>query len=376
VPIPGAPDPARIEDLLTSAYGTAVRIDRIDHITPWFVLRARLSGDGVPASVIVKWLRNTPGDTRTDSGQLYTEQAALEFLAEIDAELAPRLVAADIPASDPGRGFLVIEDLEPGEPLRAVLLRVGADATRPRLTSYARALARLHGSTIGHAESYAGHRHALGLGESPRSGLLTRWPSGVRCIRDIGVPMSHVTAGELAGVIAEFSYPGAFLAFSNGDAQHNNYLVDPAGNGRMIDFEGALFQHAMIDLCHLYVPGSMWLTVQDPTSNGLEEAYRNELAPTVPEVTDDVRFGRAIAGAAFLGTLERVSALDRLDARAAGDRSRLHRIATLEAAAETAATHHCLPHLAGWARAAAERLRRRWPDADVDLAALGPYASR
>jgi hypothetical protein len=40
----------------------------------------------------------------------------------------------------------------------------------------------------------------------------------------------------------------------------------------------------------------MWLTVGDPLSNGVEEAYRNTLAQAVPEVTDDHWFGQAVSG--------------------------------------------------------------------------------
>ena len=39
--------------------------------------------------------------------------------------------------------------------------------------------------------------------------------------------------------------PGPFLAFTNGDAGANNYLVDGT-DGRFIDFEFAGFRHASV----------------------------------------------------------------------------------------------------------------------------------
>lgn len=194
---------------------------------------------------------------------------------------------------------------------------------------------------------------------------------------DAGVSMSAAAGRELADITTEIADPGAFLAFSNGDPGVNNYLVDSRGDGRLIDFEAAGFRHAVTDLVNdLYLPGSMWLTVGDPMTNGVEEAYRDALAPVVPEVADDRWFGRTVAGAGFVFAACRLSTLPKIDVRPAGNHSRLHRVATLEAAADTAERHGSLPHLAGWARTAAETLRRRWPDTDVDLAALDPYTPR
>ncbi len=52
---------------------------------------------------------------------------------------------------------------------------------------------------------------------------------------------------------------------------------------------------------------------------------------------------------------------------------------TLESAARAAEAHRALPHLAGWALRAADALRRRWPDADLDLTdrvMFPPYSPR
>lgn len=184
-------------------------------------------------------------------------------------------------------------------------------------------------------------------------------------------PAAH---DELTGIVAQLS--GTFRAFTNGDAHLNNYLVDANGDGRFIDFEFAGFHSIFFDLANLYVPGPRWMTVNVPEAHGLESLYRTDVASTFPEIADDQTFNQGIAGAAFMWALRRLEGLDKFDARQPGNGSRTHRVATLEAAADVAERKHCLPNLAGWARTAAHRLRRRWPDADIDLTALPDYTSR
>jgi hypothetical protein len=374
------PASARIEALISASYDTPVRVRAVDRLEPWCVLRCHLIAQSpdVPTSVVVKWLRDNPDDTRRDPAQLHTEQAALRFVAELDPALAPRLLAADSALTDPHGSILVLEDLAPREPLRDVLLRQGPERSAGLLRSFARALGRLHAVSVGQAGAYYS-RDRLGPvdGRADIERFIRDWRAGAERMAEAGVVMTTAAAHELAGIVAGLTSPTGFLAFSNGDPGVNNYLVDAHGDGRLIDFESAGFRHAISDLVNdLYVPGPMWLTAGDPLSNGVEEVYRNTLAQAVPEVTDDYWFGTAVAGAGFIFAAGRLRGLARLDARPFGDNSRLNRIAAVEAAADTAERHHCLPHLTGWARAAAENLRRRWPDADIDLKALGDYTTR
>ena len=75
-------------------------------------LPARPTADSrAPTSVVVKWFREHPTGFRTDPAQVLTERVALEFLAELGVDLAPRVLA-----SDPAAGVLVLEDLGPQSP--------------------------------------------------------------------------------------------------------------------------------------------------------------------------------------------------------------------------------------------------------------------
>lgn len=301
--------------------------------------------------MIVKWGRS---DDRAEPERLHAERSALEFLDGLD--LTPKLLAA-------GDGLLVLEDLGPLPSLREQLLD-GDDSSR---VDFARALGRLHAATVGRAEEYYAGPGAWADPLADRKLYLAQWREGVDRLADAGIPMSTGAAHELAELLVEILEP-PFLALSNGDVGLNNYLVLGPGDGRLIDFEAAGFRHVLAEMTDIYTPGPMWITLGDPAP--LEAAYRAEFP------VDDRTYGRVVAGGAFFWAARRLVILAKLDARPVGDASRLHRVATMEAAAATAERFGCLRALADWARAGAAMLRKRWPDADVDLAALPPYTPR
>lgn len=362
------PASADVEALLAG-----VTVDSWDVIEPWSVARARVSGLDGDRTVVVKWLRDGAADTRTERWRLGTEAAALRFLAEgLGLALSPRLIAADLDA-----GFLVLEDLAPRVALDQLISRDGVAAHHERLAAFARVLGELGSATVGHAEKF----RALVPARSAADRFAALWTRGHEDAAAIGVPIAGRAESELSAAFDELNVPGPFLALSNGDAEVNNCLVREAGpvDARLIDFETAGYGHALLDAVCLYVPGPRWLCVGDPVAGGLAEHYRRALAHGVPEAQDDRRYGFALAAACTSWALLRLQRFAVLDARSAGDHSRLQLVETLESTARTATAHGAVPALAGWLRRAAETLRRRWPDTDVDLAdpvAFPPYSPR
>jgi hypothetical protein len=366
------PTASAIDQLLSDAFGSA-EVVGWHVLEPWSVLRAELV-PGPPSTVIVKWLRDDPAGFRIDPAQQLTEFAALQFLCDLGLDLSPRVLAAKLPAS-----VLVLEDLAPRAPLAALLASRPHDpAAASGLVEFAAATGHLHAATAGHDERY--HRRRLQHGPVDpvveRRRFFTPWPDVRALAQSLDVTLTAPVEGDIARAIAELTEPGPFLAFSNGDAGVNNFLVAERTDGRLIDFEFAGFRHALSDIACLYVPGPMWITVADPSSDGTEGGYRAAASDTIPEVTDDRRYGMGVGSAALCYALFRLSRLGRLDGRPPGEHSRLQMVATLEAVGTTAARFRVLPHLAGWTRRTADRLRRRWPDTDVDLAALPRYAPR
>ncbi|WP_431903756.1 hypothetical protein [Nonomuraea sp. bgisy101] len=105
-------------------------------------------------------------------------------------------------------------------------------------------------------------------------------------------------------------------------------------------------------------------------------AFRTALARGILEAEDDRRFGFGLASAAAVWTAIRSNGLRHRDKREPGDDSRTQLVAGLEAGARSADASGVFPHFAGWCRSTAEVLRRRWPDTDVDTAAIAPYTWR
>jgi hypothetical protein len=366
--------------LLTDLFRAPVAVGHWERLEPWSVARVQLEGAGAGRTVIVKWVRAGPGRARTEPWRLPAELAALRFLSDdLGLALAPRVIAGDVPA-----GFLVLEDLAPRVALDHLIRRDGAGAHLERLAVFARAHGELSAATAGQAGAYRARCAALGFpapagdAEGRLAGL---WDQGHEDAAALGTPIAGPAASELAAVLGELNAPGPFLALSHGDAESNNILVRESGpaDARLIDFEAASYAHALLDAVCLHVPGPGWISVGDPAAAGLADEYRRPLARGVPAAQDDRRYGFALAAACMSWVLVRLQRFAVLDTRAPGDHSRLQLVETLESAARTAEAHRALPHLAGWARRTAEVLRRRWPDADLDLtdrARFPPYLPR
>ena len=360
---------AVVDRLLRDAFGDDVAITSSERIEPWFVVRCAI--DRPPGSVIVKSLRAHPTGFRTDPTQVATERAALEFMADHVPGRAPELIASDLDA-----GVLVLEDLAPRVALWD-LLRTDVARADDGLRSFAHALGETAARTSGLADEYARRRALLG-GSDPRAAraaLTPSWDDTKAACEALDVSSSAQADRDIGTAFDVLREPGPFFALSNGDAGANNYLVDGT-DGRIIDWEFAHYRHALRDAVCLYVPGSVWMTVGDPISEGHADVHRAALCTGISEATDDGLFGRGLASACFVFAVERLSRLPRIDARDAGHESHVQMIVTLDAAARTMDAHRALPDAAGWLRDVAAALRRRWPDADVDVASLGRYATR
>jgi hypothetical protein len=360
--------------LLSATLGQPVRVERFERLAPWAVARCRVvQGDGSARSVIVKWLRENSQGFRTDLRQLATERAALEFLAAIGWTRAPRLVAADHEA-----GVLVMQDLAPRSPLDGRLRVEGLAAMSAEMLDYARALGELGAASVGHAARFDALRAAYGpldpaaCGER---GVGPDWPAAAARLADLGLAIPGGVERELATLLGVLEAPGPFLALTNGDTQVNNFLVGQ-GEGKLIDYEAAGFRHALTAAALIHTPGSAWITVNGPHCADLEGAYRTTLSSGIPEAEDDQRFGLGMAAACLAYALDRLSRFSLVDGRPPGDASRVQLVSTLESAALAARGHRAFPAVSGWAERAAAWLRRRWPDADVDLGAYPPYTPR
>jgi hypothetical protein len=367
------PSSAPTADQLQALLGGSARIGDLEHLAPWSVLRCRLQpSTGRPAeSVIVKWLRG--GDLRIDPRQMATERAALEFLAQIGFSQAPRLIAADAATS-----VLVLQDLAPRMPLSDLLRRQGLPDSIPGLRAFAQVIGQLNAATAGRSALYDQIREGYGPCDPLAGwtgGTSPRWPNTLALLASLGLAVSAAVERDLADVAGALLNPGPFLAFSNGDCEANNVLVE-GEDAVLIDFEFAAYRHALLCAVWMHVPGPAWITVTDPISLELEEEYRRALCAGIPEAQDDRLFGFGLTAASLAAACDRLNRFPELDARPSGHASRVQMVSTLEAAAGVARRWRALPALAEWTEQAAQWLRRRWTDADVDLSLYGAYAPR
>jgi hypothetical protein len=360
-----------VEALLSARFGKPVRVEALEHLAPWAVQRCTLAG--APSPLIVKWVRDDPNGFRTDPRQLATEYTALEFLNAIGFRQVPRPVAADFEA-----GLVAMEDLAPRLPLDGLIRRDGYAPWIGALHDFARVTGELAAATAGREARYDAIRAQSGPADPQAGrarGLGPLWKTTQPALEALGLVMGDAAVRDLARVVDALLNPDAFLAFTSGDPQANNFLVGDGG-GRLIDFEAAAYRHAMTAAFWIHVPGTASITAADPIASDLEDTYRHALATRIAEAGDDRLFGFGMAAACLAEACDRFGRFPMLDKRKPGDEGRVQMVSTLEAAARAARRHCALPDLAGWAEDAAQWLRRRWPDADVDLSRLAPFTPR
>ena len=165
-----------------------------------------------------------PAQARTEPWRLHAELAALQFLSDdLGLALAPRVIAADVPA-----GFLVLEDLAPRVALDHLIRRDGAAACLELLAVFARARGELSAATAGRAGTYHARCAAVGYpapAGGAREGAGRPMGSGTQGRRSARDAIAGPAASELIAVLEELNAPGPFLALSHGDAESNNILV-------------------------------------------------------------------------------------------------------------------------------------------------------
>jgi Phosphotransferase enzyme family len=174
----------------------------------------------------------------------------------------------------------------------------------------------------------------------------------------------------MSDVLDVLGEAGPFRAFSSGDAGENNFLWD-GSDGRLIDFEFAGFQHALLDGACLHIVHPRWIAFPDPAAAGLEATYRSALSEGITEAEDDRTWNRAMGAAVMARTLASLGRrIPRVGLRPPGDSSRAQMITIFEFAARAARQYRVLSALTSLCDELAETLRRRWPDARERLEGL------
>lgn len=267
-----------LEPLVRKAFGPEARVASVEPIGQWSVARVRVELPGMGEdSLIVKALRNLPSGVRAEQSRILNEQAALEFVGEIDQSLAPRLLAADA-----AHGIVAIEDLSRLVPLNEALLS-GQRTAGEGLKLFSLSLSRLHGATVGKRDNYYRKRAEMGPTSSYDQArlVLGAWDWRLPCLAQGGLVATPAAHSEMRDAEVLLCEPGPLTAFSNGDPGLHNFLTD-GNQSRIIDWEDACFRHVAHDISCIWVPNSVWMTLADPVELGVDRIYRDAVTDAVP----------------------------------------------------------------------------------------------
>ncbi len=297
----------------------------------------RRAGD----NTVVKTRR--PGDT---AGR---ERAALAFLGAIGSDAGPRLLGH-------GDDFVVMEDLGRGDALEDLLVGGDPAAATTGFVAFAEAVGRMHAATRGRQDEFYAHLPGVDrrLDRTTLAGrTLPDWWSAVL---DLDPPAA--ARDELVAWMAEPA-PG-MLVLSSGDIAPQNCRLS-AGNRhvRLLDFEAARFQHALLDAAHLRLPfygPPCWARIPAEVGAAVEAAYRRAAG-----IADDDAYATGMAAATAAWAVVRLARLPKLLAADVptpmGFSRRGQLLDTLQVAADAAAPGA----LRGWFTDVITTLRAGWP---------------
>jgi Ser/Thr protein kinase RdoA (MazF antagonist) len=345
------------ETLLAHTWGERTEVRAAETI--WgrdHVVRLHLADD---RSVVLK-RRGHPGHGRRAHG-FGAELAALEYLNDMPAPVAPRLLGADT-----GAGILVMEDLPPGASLADSLLVGERERAQADLVAYARALGSLHAWSMTRPGGAAapGAPHAPGLDLRPW--VMDAVERGKEPFLAVAVSLGL----DAGGVADEIDALGPVLngtgrpGLVHGDACPDNVrLLD--GGCRIFDFETSGWGPVVLDACYLLAPfPSCWCFANLPAdvAGPAVDAYRARLAAADVDLGPEWDAATAVALAVWIVARGQAIATALEEDREWGTTTMRPRLmAWLRNFVHHADGTGVVPRLQVLAAALHEQLSRRWP---------------
>ncbi|HZJ66818.1 MAG TPA: hypothetical protein VFD36_25100 [Kofleriaceae bacterium] len=295
------------------------------------------------------------------------ERAALTLLAELGANVGPRVLAH-------GEDFLVLEDLGRGPAVEDLLIGDDRAAATDALVALARAVGAMQAASHGHEAMFRDRLEAAGIDTRAdrvtiaRSSVADRWVT-LRELAATGavLPGTSVADADIDEVSAQLADPGSWLALSSGDVAPQNCRLGDR-SVRLLDFEDASYRHALLDVASLRLPfcgAPCWSRLPVDVTDAMEDAARAELGRSCPEVLDPRTYATGMAVATAAWAVTRLVRLPKLLARdephPMGFSRRGQLLDTIQLAIDAAAAAGTLDDLRSWFEQAAAALRRVWP---------------
>lgn len=232
------------------------------------------------------------------------EQAGCEFLARRGLPHGPRLIAVDSEAH-----LLVLEDLEHGRSLEALLRGDDPRAATAGVLDTARLVGQLHTRTLGTQAEYDLVRQALPPRPSrvrveEARALLEHEERLERWLAAVGLSPAPEVHTELETVARALADPGPFLAFTHGDVTPCGVLFTPEGP-RLSGLERSGMRHALCDA----LPWLVSVPLPDELAARADISYRIILSAACPAAQVDSKWVKArstVALARTVGLLQRL----------------------------------------------------------------------
>lgn len=385
---------AEAEKLLSATFGGSIHLDAGDDLggsNRSLVYRFNvLDGPGdAPASVIVKQAHSTadalyqPDRPTLPAWTLFNDWASLQFLSQLanSRKLAPQFYWGDR-----ATGLFIMEDLGSGLRLDQFLLGNDPAAAELALIEFAAIHGRLHAMTIGMNEEFLRIREALGPSRMETDYYDYTWLASTLydTAKLVGVNPARGVDVELAALATALRHPGPFLAFNQGDSCPDNclYVGSAPSNEtktgvqtdlRLLDFEGGMFRHALVEGVYgrMHFP-TCWCVYRLPEQIPLrmEAVYRTELVKGCPAASDDRLFYNAVVEACTLWMLDwyrefPLPALLEKDRMIVTSTVRQRFLVRSDILARVTEEIGHMEAISATIRAIATKLRTLWPEADV-----------
>ncbi|MGH9170791.1 MAG: phosphotransferase [Acidimicrobiales bacterium] len=362
---------------LSERHSSPVRLIEVEELRPGRVIRVSVESGvaGLPATMILKGppvdaSPETHETRETHETQWRNELAALQFLATFHPPIAPAVLSSDVEAR-----VIALEDLGESPSLSDILLWSDAGTAATAMVDFARLIGRLHRESSGRVEEYYAIRQGLGPVDRQRDRYFIRRRDVRGCLADvIGESMRHGlpapggrVSDEFEEILAFLAEPGDCLAFTTGDPCPDNVVVRE-GVAQLVDYEVAAFRHALLDAAYFVLPLPncwCWRRFPEPVLDGMLAAYRAEISPVMPSVSEDASFdaGLSRCSAAWLVfhlasrlpfVVESNRSFDLFN-----ERERL--ITMLRNFARLPATPAVTPYVGEWLGRLGERFEAMWP---------------
>jgi len=302
-----------IEALLTKTWGAPIQLSPFEllegrtHVARTRVIKGPAKA---PETVIIKTFRSgdgeppydpeTGGQRASPAGRLFNDWAGLLLMTHLqpEAPFAPRVYAGSRE-----QGWIVIEDIPGADPVEEALL--GADSAQAvqELVRMAGALGAFHAATQRQETQYQALRESLITGKPPGTDFTHFLEKAKPVFLDAGLEWTSQMDTELSQALARLAAPGPFSVLVHGDAIPGNWKQTD-NRLRLIDFEGAWYQHALLEgsgFRYLFPTGWRVGRIPEPVWRAAENTYRDVLLSNQPEI-DPRTFGQALtdAGAFWL----------------------------------------------------------------------------